>query len=114
VNKVILNQKEVQALDSALDVSGNDKASVVHWHSQNLWDGNRQCLNELDLDTVIRALYVGYEIEESPISCGDDVMGDEVLKGDYILEYKGEMILETNVIDYLVDILGATRKVAGE
>jgi hypothetical protein len=38
-------------------------------------------------------------------------MGDEVLKGDYIIEYNGEMILEINVIDYLVDILGAVRKV---
>jgi hypothetical protein len=47
-------------------------------------------------------------------SYGDDVMGDEVKKGDYYLEHNGEIILETNVIDYLVDYLGAIRKTAGK
>ncbi len=45
--------------------------------------------------------------------CGVDACGDEIIKGDYILEYDGELILETNAIDFLVDILGAKRKVAG-
>lgn len=45
---------------------------------------------------------------------GNDVMGDELKKGDYYLEHNGEIILETNVIDYLVDFLGAERKTAGE
>jgi hypothetical protein len=31
-----------------------------------LWDGDRAPLNELDLDTVCRALYQGYEIEMDP------------------------------------------------
>jgi hypothetical protein len=31
-----------------------------------LWDGDRAPLNELDLDTVCRALYVGYEVEDGP------------------------------------------------
>lgn len=45
---------------------------------------------------------------------GTDATGDEVFKGDYILELDGEIILEENVIDFLVDILGAKRKIAGE
>ncbi|TYS69197.1 hypothetical protein FZC76_06995 [Sutcliffiella horikoshii] len=45
---------------------------------------------------------------------GNDACGDEVKKGDYILIHNGETILESNAIDYLVDILGAERKVAGE
>lgn len=45
---------------------------------------------------------------------GTDALGDEIRTGDNILEYNGEKILESNVIDYLVDYLGAIRKVAGE
>ncbi|MFC3883783.1 hypothetical protein ACFOU2_09825 [Bacillus songklensis] len=45
---------------------------------------------------------------------GIDACGDEILKGDYILEINGEVILESNAIDYLVDVLSAIRKVAGE
>jgi predicted RNA-binding Zn-ribbon protein involved in translation (DUF1610 family) len=52
------------------------------------------------------------EIEDK--SCGDDACGDEIFKGDYILDHDGEIILESNALDYLVDILGAIRKVAGE
>lgn len=46
--------------------------------------------------------------------CGTDAIGDDILEGDYILEYEGEIILESNAIDFLVDFLGAKRKVAGE
>jgi hypothetical protein len=66
LNKVELNQAEVDALVSALEVCGGDKASVIHWHAQNLFDGKRKPLNDLDLDTICRALYVGYELEPSP------------------------------------------------
>jgi hypothetical protein len=66
MEKALLSKKEVEALESALEVNGGDKASVVHWHSQNLFDGERAPLNDLDLDTVCSALYVGYEIEPGP------------------------------------------------
>jgi hypothetical protein len=63
---VMLSKIEAEAISSALEVNGGDKAALVHWHAQDLWDGDRQPLNDLDLDTVIRALYVGFEIEPSP------------------------------------------------
>ncbi|MEH7503258.1 hypothetical protein V7152_14815 [Neobacillus drentensis] len=66
MKKVLLSKAEVEALESALEVNSGEKAGVVHWHSQNLWDGNRAPLNDLDLDTVCTALYVGYDIEPSP------------------------------------------------
>ncbi|NMH72813.1 hypothetical protein HF078_07000 [Bacillus sp. RO2] len=43
-----------------------------------------------------------------------DACGDEVFEGDYILEHDGEVILECNAMNYLVDILGAERKTAGK
>jgi len=75
MEKVMLSKEEAAALESALEVNGGDKASVVHWHAQNLWDGKRQVLNDQDLDLIIRALYVGYEIEPGP---------EEKLKSHYV------------------------------
>ncbi|WHY75730.1 hypothetical protein QNH20_16560 [Neobacillus sp. WH10] len=66
MTKVLLSKEEIEALESALEVNGRDKANVVQWHAQNLWEGKRAPLNDLDLDTVCTSLYVGYELEPSP------------------------------------------------
>jgi hypothetical protein len=66
MEKVLLSKKDAEALESALELNGGDKASVVQWHSRDLWEGDRSQLNDLDLDTVCSALYVGYEIEQGP------------------------------------------------
>jgi hypothetical protein len=66
MNKVMISKEEAVALESALEVGGGDKSNVVQWHAKDLWDGNRAALNNLDLDTVCAALYVGYEIEPGP------------------------------------------------
>jgi hypothetical protein len=66
MGKVMLSVEEVKALESALEMNSGDKAGLVHWHAQNLWESNRKPLNDLDLDTICQALYVGYEIEASP------------------------------------------------
>jgi hypothetical protein len=66
MEKVMLSKEEAKALESALEVNGGDKANVVHWHARELWSNEREVLNDLDLDTVCRALYEGYEIEPSP------------------------------------------------
>jgi hypothetical protein len=52
--------------------------------------------------------------EEKVNYCGIDAMGTDIIEGDYIIEFDGEIILESNIIDYLVDVLGAKQKVAGE
>ncbi|MBO0961485.1 hypothetical protein J1P26_17400 [Neobacillus sp. MM2021_6] len=66
LKKVMLSKEEAAALESALEVNGGEKGSLVHWHARDLWDGDRAPLNNLDLNTVCSALYVGYELEESP------------------------------------------------
>jgi hypothetical protein len=71
MEKVMLSKEEAQALEAALEINGGVNANVVSWHAVNgLWEGDRSALNDLDLDTVARALYIGYEIEPSP---GDKV-----------------------------------------
>jgi argonaute-like protein implicated in RNA metabolism and viral defense len=89
MEKVLLSKEEAAALVSAFEISGGDKANVIHWHSQNIWDGDRAPLNELDLDTVCRALYVGYEIEAGP----EEKVLDYFLKGQKI---KDEFIASEN------------------
>ncbi|MFS0776221.1 hypothetical protein ABC255_09460 [Neobacillus sp. 3P2-tot-E-2] len=63
--KAVLTKEQAEALESALDLQGCSKADVVEWHAKNLWDGKREALNGMSLDILIRALYVGYELEKS-------------------------------------------------
>lgn len=114
MNKAVLSKQQADSLESAIKCSNGDKASIIDWKVRELFSGDEESLNKVGLDDLIRALYIGYEVFEVPENCGIDVMGDEIVKGDYILEHDNEIILETNAIDYLVDFLGAARKVAGE
>jgi hypothetical protein len=64
--KVLLTKEQAEALESALAVDGGKREQVVEWHLQDLWSGKREALNGMPLDTIIRALYVGYELDKSP------------------------------------------------
>jgi hypothetical protein len=65
--KALLSKEEARALEVALEMSGGDRASVSQYHgADGLWDGNRKPLNDLDIETINLALYVGYEIEPGP------------------------------------------------
>ncbi|WP_284037427.1 hypothetical protein [Neobacillus sp. 114] len=66
MEKVLLSNQEAEALKSALEINGGDKAHVISWHSQDLWSDKLAVLNDLDLNTVCTALYVGYEVEPGP------------------------------------------------
>ncbi|MED0665747.1 hypothetical protein P4T04_05365 [Bacillus badius] len=47
-----------------------------------------------------------------PEHCGIDAMGDEILVGDDIIELNGEIILKSNLEDYLTEYCGAEFKTA--
>jgi hypothetical protein len=67
MEKVMISKEEAEALEAALEMSSGDRASVSQYHGANgLWDGNRKPLNDVDLETLNIALYVGYEIEPGP------------------------------------------------
>jgi hypothetical protein len=67
MKKVIISNEEANALEIALEMCGGDKASVSQYHGvEGLWEGKRKALNDLDLETVNIALYVGYEVEPGP------------------------------------------------
>nr|WP_249310276.1 hypothetical protein [Bacillus sp. FJAT-49736] len=59
----------------------------------------------------------GYGIKDphqEDVCEGIDACGDEVVSGDYILEYDGEIILVENAAKFLIEHCGAIIKVAGE
>lgn len=68
MKKAFLTKEQAAALESALRSSqehGSDKSTIIAWKVQEIFSGDEAPLNEVDLDTFIRALYVGYEIEKS-------------------------------------------------
>ena len=46
------------------------------------------------------------EVFEQPEHCGLDYFGEEILTGDKVYEFDGEMVLEENLEQYLVEVLG--------
>jgi hypothetical protein len=63
VSKVTLTKPQSDALISALEDCHGDKAHIVEWHRKGVWSSKRKALNDLELDTIIRALYLGYEVQ---------------------------------------------------
>ena len=62
---------------------------------------------------ITRTMETGYaNMISQPEHVAVDVMGDEVLVGDSIIELNGEIILESNLEDYLIERLGAQYKTA--
>lgn len=47
---------------------------------------------------------------EEQTSCGSDVFGFEILPGDEVVEYDGELILKENLDDYLKELGFTFRK----
>jgi hypothetical protein len=69
VNKVILTKEQAEALESAKSIQieeGYDLSNIVAWKVNDLFSHDEEALNQLELDTLIKALYVGYEVEKSP------------------------------------------------
>lgn len=62
---------------------------------------------------ITRTMETGYaNMMGQPEHVGMDALGDEILVGDDIIEINGEVILEKNLEDYLIEYLGATFKTA--
>jgi hypothetical protein len=91
MKKVMIAKEEAVALESALEIGGGDKAHVVEWHSTNLWTDKQAELNDMDLDTLCTALYVGYEIEAGP--------------EEKVLEYYQENLDVAPVIEDVLNLL---------
>jgi hypothetical protein len=70
MEKAIVNQKQAKSLDLVLERNTGKStfpASFIENHAKypDLWVDFKG-INGMDLDTLIRALYVGYEVVKSP------------------------------------------------
>ena len=68
MNKVKLTQEQARAIERGLELSSREKLVKEHveYQLQNKkWSvGKLKSFNELSTETVIRALYIGYEVEQ--------------------------------------------------
>lgn len=70
-------------------------------------------MRDLEHPVITRTLQTGYPYPIESEHWGVDACGDEILYGDTIYEFPdGEIVLEENIREYLIHVLGATRKTA--
>ena len=70
-------------------------------------------MRDLEHPMITRALRTGYPKPIESEHCGIDACGDEILCGDVVYEFPdGEIVLEENIREYLIEHLGAVRKIA--
>jgi hypothetical protein len=69
---------------------------------------------DLEHPSITQALKTGYpNLVAQPEHFGTDIFDDEILVGDTYIELpNGELLLESNIEDYLIEILGCTYKKA--
>lgn len=68
MDKVQVSREISDALDYVTSRFNNEVIIDAHVRCPNGWvlDSNR-ALNNMELDTIIRALYIGYEVKETPV-----------------------------------------------
>ena len=73
-------------------------------------------MREIEHPDVTQAQRTGYpkvQVVAQPKHCGTDIYGSEILAGDaIILLPNGEILLEENLEDYLIEYIGAVFKTA--
>ncbi|MDN4085939.1 hypothetical protein [Paenibacillus polymyxa] len=67
MDKAILNQAQAEAIDSIQAAQHWTAEAFVRSHVANShrWDAPCDVLNGVPLDTIIRALYIGYEVRKT-------------------------------------------------
>ncbi|WP_312093728.1 YqaI family protein [Niallia sp.] len=70
-------------------------------------------MSELEHPVVTQINQTGYpNMVAQPEHAGTDFFSDEILVGDSIIEHNGNVILESNLEDYLIEELGFKYKTA--
>lgn len=102
-----------------LIVSGRSYFNSYPIPSFRLWLLTMDILHQkegenMDHPMIKEIMTYGYpkNMMDQPEHIGIDAMGDEILVGDSIIEIDGEVILEENLEDYLIEHLGAVFKTA--
>jgi len=70
-------------------------------------------VHDLEHPAITRALRTGYPEPIQSEHWGVDACGDEIFYNDVIYEFPdGEVVLEENIWQYLIENLGVVRKIA--
>ncbi len=63
MEKVKITQEQADAIEAVQDRE-KVRSMIIRWHTgRGRWVDDEESLNELELDDLIRALYIGYEVE---------------------------------------------------
>lgn len=67
-DKVVLTQEQAKLLKDYTDMWTDEKIieSLIHAKENGATDEEEKVLIQLSTDTLIRALYIGYEVEQTP------------------------------------------------
>jgi hypothetical protein len=63
---ITLKKHIAGAIDSVMMNNSKEEIIVEHANGNNEWTGEWSPLNALSLDSLIRAVYIGYEVEKTP------------------------------------------------
>ena len=66
MEKVKLNSKQATALEYVLSKYTGKEIILTHASNPNGWLERASGINSLDFDTLVKAIYYGYEIEQTP------------------------------------------------
>lgn len=66
MDKVVLTKEQAEAIENIKEVY-SDYTFIIKSHVEDSdgWFGKSEPLNDLNLDSLIRALYIGYEVEQT-------------------------------------------------
>ncbi len=67
MDKVVLTNAQAEAIENIKEVY-SDYTFIIKSHVEHSdgWIGKSEPLNDLNLDSLIRSLYIGYEVERTP------------------------------------------------
>jgi hypothetical protein len=92
MGKPILTSKQAEALEKSCTLHRPDEIVVIHVEEGFVVPN--YCLNDLPLDTLIRALYIGYEVELTEQEKLQEIWGEkEKPIGEFLLKPRRDMLL---------------------
>lgn len=74
--KVVLTQKEIEAIEEAVAIEKGDKGQVLRFQAMTNCSWRNACspLNDMSFEKVARALFLGYEAEKPKFQAGDKII----------------------------------------
>lgn len=66
MSKVVLTQEQAKVLEKVKSSGDCSRDDIIRIHVTTGWFKERVAMNEINLDTLVKAVYIGYEVEQTP------------------------------------------------